>query len=70
MQKAKRSTSIIWTECAKGNHDWKEIGGRICPKHYNCCEQTVYECAMCGDIDYGYEGGPAHKECFKKCERN
>lgn len=53
--------------CAAG-HDWQSQGGRRCPRATDDseppCSQTVYQCARCGDWDYGQEGGPAHRECF------
>lgn len=53
--------------CHEIGHDWKSIGGRGCPKHASHCSQTVYVCSRCKETDYGYFGGPAHKECFTEC---
>jgi hypothetical protein len=47
------------------------FGGRRCPRCPDDfeihCSQSAYECAACGDVDYGEPGGPAHSECFKEC---
>jgi len=56
--------------CAIVGHVWKSNGGRSCPKGLYDCSQTVYECARCGDTDYGERGGPAHLECFTHCSRD
>lgn len=56
-------------QCAVLGHEWKSTGGRACPRRNGdgggWCSQTAYECSSCGDVDYGYPGGPAHKECFE-----
>lgn len=50
--------------CAAG-HDWEEVGGRAC---YQCGgSQPVYQCARCGDWDYGDPGGPAWADCERWC---
>lgn len=51
--------------CALG-HDWQSVGGRACPRKSDNGRhsQTVYQCARCGEWDYGDPGGPAHAECF------
>jgi len=49
--------------CRAIGHDWILDGGRACPKSHEGCSQTVYRCRRCGEYDYGYEGGPAHKDC-------
>ena len=52
-------------------HQWEMEGGRTCPKYeFANCSQTVYVCSQCGTHDYGYKGGPAHKECFSECNRD
>jgi len=42
--------------CAEG-HSWKHVGGRnasCAERGENCaCSVPVYECAVCGDCDYG-----------------
>lgn len=57
--------------CISSGHQWESDGGRSCPKDGfgkgDGCSQTVYTCARCGIHDYGYEGGPAHRECFVEC---
>jgi hypothetical protein len=55
--------------CSVVGHAWQSNGGRACPKGCYGCSQTVYECARCGDTDYGERGGPAHTECFTHCTR-
>lgn len=49
------------------SHDWQSVGGRACPFRdtEQDCEgsQTVYQCARCGEYDYGYRGGLAYEEC-------
>lgn len=54
--------------CAR-EHAWESIGGRACYREE--CDgvrsQTVYQCARCGEYDYGYPGGPAHAECAGGC---
>lgn len=58
--------------CADGTHHWRSIGGRHCPHPEDIgngtCSQPVYECAICGDTDYGYRGGPGHAACMD-CHR-
>jgi hypothetical protein len=67
IEEAKRFGSVA---CSSGHHTWMVDGGRPCPKNYTDCSQTVYFCSSCGEIDYGYEGGPAHKECWVNCTRD
>lgn len=46
--------------CTSG-HDWQSQGGRHCDR---CgLSQPVYQCARCGEWDYGEKGGPAWTEC-------
>ena len=59
----------------KCNHEWKFFGKRPCKRSYNGvridmdtgqeCSENVYVCSVCGEIDYGNAGGPAHAECEK-----
>ena len=51
-------------------HAWVVEGGRICPKYgeHIHCSQAVYVCRMCGEVDYGYVGGPAYDDCFNQCK--
>jgi hypothetical protein len=57
--------------CRRGEHLWTMTGGRRCPRVPEAadinCSQVVYECAACGEVDYGYRGGPAHRDCFIHC---
>ena len=57
-------------QCAVLGHRWQSVGGRACPRGCRQTSQNVYQCASCGDYDYGEPGGPAHAECFVKgpCE--
>jgi hypothetical protein len=53
-------------------HVWESVGGRGCPhrdteRECGNASQTVYQCARCGDYDYGEPGGPAYAECEKGC---
>lgn len=48
--------------CAAG-HDWQSDGGRRCPHDADSCSQTAYVCARCGEVDYGYKGGPGWDDC-------
>lgn len=51
--------------CAALGHRWVSIGGRPCPRNPGAyCSQTVFQCALCEDFDYGEPGGPAHRECI------
>ena len=36
------------------SHDWVFAGGRACNCEPACCSVPVYQCAKCGDYDYGY----------------
>lgn len=31
------------------------------------CNQAVYQCAKCGEYDYGYTGGPGYDQCYNHC---
>lgn len=56
---------------ANCKHKWEWNGKRPCKISKNgvfCvngqeCSENVYVCGICGEIDYGNEGGPAYKEC-------
>jgi len=63
-------------------HEWVANGARGCPRSSTgemlishgtlnrpseFCSQPVYVCELCGEIDYGYQGGPAYEMC-SKCE--
>jgi hypothetical protein len=50
--------------CAAG-HDWRCAGGRACPHGRAGCSQTVYQCARCGEYDYGEPGGPGWRDCHE-----
>lgn len=54
--------------CVNG-HDWKSIGGRECSYQTEGCggSQAVYECRLCGDVDYGNPGGPGYDDCIAYC---
>ena len=53
--------------CADG-HDWVSIGGRHCPQDFtDGCSQPVFECARCGAMDYGEQGGPGYLSCSTAC---
>ena len=52
--------------CVIFGHVWEFQGGRAC----DYCEngsQSVFQCARCGDWDYGEPGGPGYEECKKEC---
>lgn len=50
--------------CTQG-HDWQSTGGRACPRKEDCgASQVAYQCARCGEYDYGYPGGPGHADCY------
>lgn len=48
-------------------HIWEAIGGRACPRGSENCSQAVYQCARCGEHDYGYPGGPGAADCETPC---
>ena len=52
--------------CARNGHSWIMAGGRACPRNDDDvgCSQAVYQCAHCGDYDYGYKGGPGYDDCY------
>jgi hypothetical protein len=55
--------------CGAFGHDWQSIGGRSCPKELtDGCSQPAFECARCGEIDYGDPGGPGHANCRDQCK--
>lgn len=54
-------------KCHVDGHKWKSVGGRACPFHADGCgnhSQTVYQCEVCGEFDYGdVAGSIAFDEC-------
>lgn len=53
--------------CAIG-HDWQSVGGRGCECTASINHsQPVFQCARCGDIDYGERGGPGFADCTRQC---
>lgn len=48
--------------CAAG-HDWQSIGGRYCERCDGRASQPVFQCARCGQYDYGEPGGPGYAHC-------
>lgn len=51
-------------------HNWVEEGGRPCRKNIYPewrCSQDVFVCSLCGEVDYGYEGGSGWEQC-KDCD--
>ncbi len=63
------STQLGDTACDAGNHQWISIGGRSCPNERTShCGQTVYQCSVCGQYDYGEPGGPGDKDCTLTCK--
>ena len=68
------STELGSEACRAGLHQWFSIGGRGCPHPQDIgshsiggCSQAVYECATCGDTDYGERGGPGWADCRDGC---
>ena len=58
------STELGSEACSAGNHRWESNGCRGCPDDLtDTCGQAVYECAVCGAVDYGEPGGPGHADC-------
>jgi hypothetical protein len=48
--------------CAAKGHDWRHIGGmNCCCSPDGRCSVPVYECAWCGDCDYGENDEAAEK---------
>jgi hypothetical protein len=46
------------------DHEWVPIdGGRACPRGGEG-SQTLYECRVCGELDYGDPTGPGFHDCF------
>lgn len=40
-------------------------GGRQCPRNEHAsASQAVYECELCGAVDYGDPGGPGYRDCM------
>ena len=59
---------IIYLGCRANRHNWKLIGGRQAGCNKDCtCSVPVYECADCGDCDYGCntEGIAIIEQCAK-----
>lgn len=55
--------------CKVGKHQWEPDGGRACPHDLsNECSQAVYRCAVCGQYDYGENGGPGSRDCANFCK--
>ncbi len=65
------ATELGSEACREGRHQWASIGGRACPHPQEIgrgrCSQAVYECATCGDTDYGERGGLAWADCRDGC---
>lgn len=63
------STEIGSAACRQGKHQWASEGGRACPKDLTTeCSQAVYQCATCGEWDYGAAGGPGATDCANFCK--
>lgn len=55
--------------CCQGKHQWESEGGRGCPQDLTgLCSQAVYRCRICGDYDYGANGGPGANDCANYCK--
>lgn len=56
--------------CSQG-HEWQSVGARPCSGDFGATDcqgsQPVYQCARCGEYDYGHEPGPGHKDCVEFC---
>jgi hypothetical protein len=56
--------------CSQG-HDWQSVGGRPCSGVSGAtgCQgsQPVYQCARCGNYDYGHPHGPGFEDCVANC---
>lgn len=55
-----------------GRHDWKLLGGKNAGCGEGCgCSVMVYECARCGDCDYGdnEEADEARRDCAMRHAR-
>ena len=65
------STELGSDPCRAGRHRWETAGGRSCPDpddiSNGTCGQSVYECSVCGETDYGDVGGPGATDC-KSCK--
>lgn len=63
------STELGSTDCEDGRHQWVSNGGRACPHNLtDNCSQAAYECSVCGEFDYGEDGGPGEADCEKYCQ--
>lgn len=51
------------TPTCAGGCDWQSDAARACPHGSGSCSQGAYVCSRCGDVDYGYEGGPGWRDC-------
>jgi len=48
----------------ESDHVWVAIdGGRACPRGGDG-SQAIYECRLCGILDYGDPAGPGFHDCF------
>lgn len=58
------------SKCHLDGHKFVSMGGRGCPFHKDGCgnhSQTVYQCDVCGEFDYGdVPGSRAYDECADK----
>ena len=56
--------------CAVEAHEWDNfVGGGSCPKGYEDCSRSVYECSRCGAQDYCTKGSRSWIECFVDCKQ-
>ena len=57
--------------CNELGHRWRFAGGRLCtrvdPEGCPNQSQSVFECDVCGDVDYGEPGGPGWNDCEDNC---
>lgn len=45
---------ILAAPCSEVGHRWELLGGKWCGCHEDAaCGLPVYQCAVCGDCDYG-----------------
>jgi hypothetical protein len=56
--------------CSVLGHAWRTCGGRRCPRGSEACSQAAYECAKCGEFDYGEPGGPGFEDCKEPCDQS
>lgn len=65
------AAALAGVDLCAGGHAWSFVGGRPCPHRgtdANCFgSQSVYQCARCGDWDYGEPGGPGDEDCRPRC---